>query len=105
MIYQAEKLEFLALSRIDPLPEVYIMVNEERYAEAANYLDFFMEYEYVNQNPEVQKLYNSISKKRSSWKYKLGKIVCYIQQLIYPKILILILFFQFVDFHAVQYIA
>jgi len=75
VIWQKEQLHVIALSRIDPLPETRAMVAEKRYAEAADYLGFFMDYEYVSQNPESQLLYRDISKKRESWRYQANKLV------------------------------
>lgn len=74
VLWQQTQLAALALSRLDPLPETRAMITEERYAEAADYLGFFMDYEYVNQNPEAQALYRDISSKRGSWRYQIGKL-------------------------------
>ncbi len=74
VLWQQAQLSVLALSRIDPLPETRMMIAEERYAEAADYLEFFMNYEYVNQNPEVRALYREISDKRRSWEYQASKL-------------------------------
>lgn len=38
VLWQQAQLSVLALSRIDPLPETRMMIAEERYAEAADYL-------------------------------------------------------------------
>jgi hypothetical protein len=74
VLWQQSLLMVFALSRIDPLPETLIMVDEENYAEAASYLGFFMEYDYVNQNPEAQSLYQDIATTRDSWIYQLKKL-------------------------------
>lgn len=73
-LWQHAQLSALALTRIDPVPETRDLVAEQRYAEADEYLGFFMEFEYVNQNPEAQALYSEISAKRSSWSYQLSKM-------------------------------
>jgi hypothetical protein len=65
----------LALFRIDPLPETRKMLDEERYSEAADYLEFFMNYDYVNKNPEAQSLYEEIENNRKKWIYQLNKLV------------------------------
>jgi hypothetical protein len=75
VIWQQSLLMVLALNRIDPLPETHIMVAEKRYAEASDFLSFFMEYDYVNQNQEAQSLYQEISTKRESWDYLIKKLV------------------------------
>ena len=74
MLWQQTQLAALALTRIDPLPDTRAMLAEERYAEAWDYLSFFMDYDYVNQNPEARSLHQEISNKRSSWKYQLSKL-------------------------------
>lgn len=71
---QQAQLSFLVLSRVDPLPEIRTMLAQERYAEAGEYLSFFMDYDYVNQNPEAQHLHKEISTQRSEWTYQLGKL-------------------------------
>ena len=74
ILWYQTKLSILALSRIDPLPETRDMLEDNKYAEASDYLMFFMSYEYVNENPEAQKLHKEISSKRSSWSYQLDKL-------------------------------
>lgn len=64
---------FEALVRIDPLPHARELVIQERYAEAHEYLSFFMDYEYVNSNPESMKLYQEIEAKRRNVRYRLQK--------------------------------
>lgn len=71
---QQSQLSFMALSRVDPLPETRTMLAQERYAEAGEYLSFFMDYGYMSQNPEAQHLHKEISTQRSEWTYQLGKL-------------------------------
>jgi len=40
------------------------MVAAGHYAEAAGYLDFFMEYDYVNQDPAAQAVHAQIEQER-----------------------------------------
>ncbi|MGS2742549.1 hypothetical protein ACU6TU_02985 [Halomonas sp. LS-001] len=74
VLWQQTTLSLLALTRIDPLPETYSLINEERYAEAADYLGFFMAYDYVGNNPEAQTLYQQIEDQRGHWRYQLDKL-------------------------------
>ncbi|MEA3643624.1 MAG: hypothetical protein VBE63_27390 [Lamprobacter sp.] len=74
VLWQQTQLAALALTRIDPLPETRAMLAEEHYAEAWDYLNFFMDYDYVNQNPEARSLHQEISSKRGSWQYQLNKL-------------------------------
>lgn len=73
VLWQQAELSVFALSRIDPLPETRAMVLEEHYAEAADYLGFFMNYEYVSQNAEAQALRRDISDMRKNWYYQASK--------------------------------
>lgn len=70
-----QELRVAALSRVDPLPQAQALVNEERYAEAADYLRFFMQYDYVSENPEAVALFETINTKRESWLYQASKLV------------------------------
>lgn len=74
VLWQQTQLMVLALTHIDPLLETHAMIAEERYAEASDYLGFFLEYDYVNQNQDAQSLYQDISAKRESWDYQLKKL-------------------------------
>ncbi|WP_306548970.1 hypothetical protein [Desulfobulbus sp.] len=73
IIWQQAQLCILALNQIDPIPETRVMVAKEHYAEAADYLGFFMGYDYVSQNPDAQLLYRNISNKRENWRYQASK--------------------------------
>lgn len=66
--------DFKALTRTDPLPHTQELVKEEKYAEAYEYLTYFMEYDYVASNPKAVALYNEIKEKRDSYLYRLGKM-------------------------------
>ena len=56
ILWNQTQLTVLALAQINPVPETQRLVSEERYAEAASYLDFFLAYDYVRDNPEAKKL-------------------------------------------------
>lgn len=74
LLWQQTKLLSLALTRIDPVPETEQMIAEEHYAEAAAYLGFFMDFDYVKDDPQAQALYQQIEEKRSSWRYQASKL-------------------------------
>ncbi|WP_295385602.1 hypothetical protein [uncultured Thiodictyon sp.] len=74
VLWQQGQLAVLALSRIDPVPETREMVAVGHYAEAAGYLDFFMEYDYVNQDPAAQALHAQIEQERGRVAYQAGKL-------------------------------
>jgi len=73
LLYEnSDKIEDLI--RIDPIPHTSDLVKKEKYAEASDYLSYFMDYEYVNQNPEAIALQMEIDTKRQSYGYKLKKV-------------------------------
>lgn len=74
VIWQHTQLEALALARIDPVPETRRLIAEGRYAEAADYLGFFIEYPYVRDNPEAQALKQEIDQTRNSPQYQLEQV-------------------------------
>lgn len=74
VLWQQAQLSVLALGRIDPLPETRQMLAEQRYADAASYLGFFMDYDYVRDNPKAQALYADITCIRSDWRYQFDKL-------------------------------
>lgn len=73
-LVQQTTLSALALTRVDPLPHTQQLVAEARYAEAADYLGFFMEYDYVSSNPQARALHNEIARQRESWRYRFEKL-------------------------------
>ena len=79
MIYENYALHqeqrFEALQRIDPLPETLRLIDEDKYAEASEYLGFFMKYDYVKENPKAQELYEALEQKRNSMAYQSEKAV------------------------------
>ncbi len=74
ILWQRAQLAALALVHINPVPETKALVAEQRYAEAATYLDFFMAYEYVQDDPEAQALQAEIQAKRNDMSYQAEKL-------------------------------
>ena len=68
------QLAVLALDRIQPLPHARELVAQKRYAEAAQYLDFFMAFDYVRDDPAAQQLAQEIAAQRESLPYQAGKV-------------------------------
>jgi hypothetical protein len=73
-LWQQDRLAVLALSRLDPLPETKALIARQRYAEAADYLGFFMGYAYVARNPDAKHLYREIAQVRASPEYRVRKL-------------------------------
>ncbi|MGB8146584.1 MAG: hypothetical protein WCF05_15650 [Chromatiaceae bacterium] len=74
VLWQQEQLAALALVHVNPVPETRALVAEQRYAEAGDYLDFFMAYEYVSQDPEAVTLLAEIQAVRDSVGYQAQKL-------------------------------
>ena len=55
------------------MPETRTLVAEGRYADAADYLGFFLDYDYVRQDPEAQTLYSQIEAVRAGPAYQADK--------------------------------
>lgn len=62
------------LERIDPIPLVEYFIRKDRYAEADEYLAFFMDYEYVSEDPRARELKQHIDATRGDWTRKLKKL-------------------------------
>lgn len=63
------------LQKVNPLPQVRALLAQEKYAEADNYLTFFMDFPYIRQNPVARQLHTLIREKRDSWRYKGSKLL------------------------------
>lgn len=74
VLWQKTQLELLALSRIDPVPQAQALVDAGHYAEAADYMAFFMDYSYVSADPAAQRLAEEIAAVRGSTEYRAQKI-------------------------------
>ena len=73
-IYKQTEMDVRALSRIDPVPHARELVEKERFAEAALYLGYFMEFDYVKDDTQADELDKQIKEKRNSFRYNLKKI-------------------------------
>ncbi len=77
MIYEHYELnqkgQIDVLKRVDPLPEAMNLIEEQKYAEAAEYLEFFLKYDYVKNDPKVKELYEALEFKRNSMGYQSQK--------------------------------
>ncbi|EGV16447.1 hypothetical protein [Thiocapsa marina] len=74
VIWQHSQLALLALTRIDPVPETKALMMDGRFAEAAEYLEFFLNYEYVLSDPTALALNEEIATTRASLAYQAEKV-------------------------------
>lgn len=65
--------DFSRLVRIDPIPQTQELVQQQKFVEAEDYLSYFMDYDYVNQNPQAGQLLTDIQAMRDGWLYNLKK--------------------------------
>lgn len=74
LLWQNVSLAVLALTRIDPVPEIDRLIKEERYSEAQAYLDFFIIFDGYKDIPEIQKQKKEVAHLRTNWNYRLSKL-------------------------------
>jgi len=73
VLQERKEFDIQPLVHIDPLPYTKQLIVEKKYVEAENYLNYFMDYDYVNRHPESKELLLLIKNKRSDYAYKADK--------------------------------
>ncbi len=73
ILEERKTFDYSTLVHIDPIPHTEELVVNKKYADAYEYLSFFMEEPYVKENPKAQQLLKLIQEKRSSYSYKAKK--------------------------------
>jgi hypothetical protein len=74
VLYQKNTYAYHTLVRVNPIPHTKSLIEENHYADAYTYLNYFMHFEYMQENNEAQKLLQKIIEKRSSLAYTSEKI-------------------------------
>lgn len=74
VLYQKHTYAYHTLVQVDPLPHTKILISEEKYADANEYLSYFIQFDYVQQIPEAHILLDQIKVKRESISYQSNKI-------------------------------
>jgi len=74
LLYQKNTYAYQTLIHVNPIPHTKVLIEEEHYADAYNYLNYFIDFAYVREDEEAQKLLQEIIEKRSSLSYKSAKI-------------------------------
>ena len=74
LLYQKNTYAYHTLVHINPLPQTQILIEQKKYVDAYTYLHYFMQFEYVAQDPKAQKLIKEINTIRSSLSYNSDKI-------------------------------
>jgi len=75
ILYQKHTYAYHTLIQVNPLPQTKILIANEKYVDAHDYLVYFMQFEYMEDNLEAQQLLEEIAQKRSSLSYKSQKVL------------------------------
>ena len=75
ILQERRTFDYSTLAHINPIPHTEKLVVEKKYAEAEEYLSFFMEEPYVKKNPKSKLLLKHIHEKRASYGYKAEKFL------------------------------
>jgi hypothetical protein len=75
ILKERKTFDIRGLTQIDPIPKTKELIKKEKYADAQEYLSYFMQFDYVKNNPEAIKLNEELTKKRDSFEYKKDKIL------------------------------
>ncbi|SFV64727.1 bll5589; hypothetical protein [hydrothermal vent metagenome] len=73
LLEERKVFDIRTLVHIDPIPKTEQLIAKKKYADAHEYLSYFMDYEYVNQNPKAIQLLSDIEKIRASYAYRKDK--------------------------------
>ena len=75
LLYQKNTYAYHTLVRIDPIPHTEELIQKSKYVDAYEYLNYFMAFDYVQQNPQAQVLIKHINEKRHSLSYQSEKVL------------------------------
>ncbi len=75
LLREREVFDTRGLIHIDPMPKTWELIKEKRYAQADDYLSYFMQFDYVKDNPKAVELLKALKEKRDSFEYKRDKII------------------------------
>lgn len=74
LLYQKHTYAYHTLVRVDPLPHTKELISQNHYIDAQEYLEYFIQFDYVYRVPEAQKLLIDIKTKRESLAYRSAKV-------------------------------
>ena len=74
LLYQKNTYAYHTLVRIDPIPHTKTLIAQKKYVDAAEYLDYFMTFDYMKENSEAKALQKTIAQKRNSLSYLSEKV-------------------------------
>ena len=75
ILKERRTFDISTLVHIDPIPHTKELIAKKKYVEAEEYLSYFMEYDYVKNNPVNQEILNAIKHQRENYGYKAKKFL------------------------------
>ena len=75
LLQERKVFDIRTLTQTDPIPHTKDLIKHEKYAQADEYLSYFISYPYVKKNPESKKLLQEIQEKRNSYEYQGEKLI------------------------------
>ena len=75
LLQERKVFDIRTLTQIDPIPHTIKLVAQKKYAEAEEYLSYFIAYPYVSKNPKSHKMLQEIQTKRESYEYQGKKLI------------------------------
>ena len=75
LLIERKTVDVQALTQIDPTIQTQKLIAQNKYADAHEYLSYFMDYDYVKKDPKAVQLYSEINEKRNSFAYKRDKLL------------------------------
>lgn len=73
ILYERAKFDIRPLVQVNPIEKTQTYINQKKYADAYEYLNYFMQFDYVKNNPEATKLLEEIKQHRSQLSYQTKK--------------------------------
>ncbi|CAA6801596.1 MAG: Unknown protein [uncultured Sulfurovum sp.] len=80
ILEERKTFDVSTLVQIDPLPHTETLIQQKKYVEAEEYLNYFIAYDYVKKNPKSSELLAQIQATRNSLEYKKDKVLQGIMQ-------------------------
>lgn len=75
LLFERSIYDIRALIQINPINKTKELINEKKYAQAYEYLNYFFQFDYVSSNKEAQKLLQQIKNKRDELSYQTSKLL------------------------------
>jgi hypothetical protein len=75
LLQERKVFDIKTLVQTDPIPHTKLLIKQEKYLEAEEYLSYFIAYPYVQKNPQSKSLLQEIRNKRASYAYQQDKFI------------------------------